>query len=153
MRTGIGAITAAMAACLTLSCAQPDCANWNGYDFFRKASAGDVQTCLLAGADPNARNWLDYTPLHLAARSGDARAIAALADGGADPNARNEYGRTPLHHAAWEGHAAAVDALREAGADPDARDENGETPFDRIGKDSPLTGTSAWTRLKDAIRD
>jgi len=84
MRIGIVAITAGMAACLTLSCAQPDCADWNGADFFGTASAGDVRACLLAGADPG------------------------------------------------------------------ARDKRGRTPFDRIGEDSPLTGTPAYWRLNDA---
>ena len=97
MRTGIGAMTAAMAACLVLSCAQPDCANWNGADFFGTASAADVRACLLAGADPNARiNENSWTPLHWAAYEGNAAAIAALLDGGADPGARNGEGRTPF---------------------------------------------------------
>ena len=183
----IGAITAGMAACLALSGAraQPGCANWNGADFFGTASAGDVRACLLAGADPDARNESGATPLHFAAREGDAAAIAtlleagvdpgaryrrghtplhdaahegdagaiaALLEGGADPNARNWYGRTPLHDAAVLGHAAAIVALLDGGADPGARSRSGRTPFDLIGKDSPLTGTPAWTRLRDATR-
>jgi len=122
MRTGIVAITAAMAACLALSGAraQPGCAIWNGGAFFGTASAADVRACLLAGADPNARGKRGFTPLHNAAILGKAAAIAALLDGGADPGARVGDGRTP---------------------------------FDLIGKDSPLTGTPAWMRLRDATRD
>ena len=53
-------LPAALAACLavaiwpTLSAAQaqPDCAAWNSEAFFEAASAGDVQACLQAGADP-----------------------------------------------------------------------------------------------------
>ena len=144
MRIGIVAITAGMAACLTLSCAQPDCA-----DFFGTASAADVRACLLAGADPGAKAEGGETPLHIAAQEGHAGAIAALLDGGSDPDARLESGDTPLHRAAGQGHGAAIAALLDAGADPKAR-ASGLTPFDRIGEDSPLTGTPAYWRLNDA---
>ena len=71
----------------------------------------------------------------------------------ADPNAREEDGFTPLHRAAVWGHAEAIKALLATGADAAAPDEDGQTPFDLIPDDSPLVGTSAYLRLKEAQRD
>ena len=152
MRIGIVAILAAMAACLTLSAAraQPDCANWNSYDFFETAGAEDVRACLRAGADPDVRTELGFAPLHHAAFLGHAAAVAALLEARADPGARDEDGFTPLRDAARHGHAAVIAALLDAGADPGARNEDGVTPFDLIPEDSPLIGTPAYWRLNDA---
>ena len=98
MRTGIVAILAAMAACLTLSAAraQPDCANWNSGGFFKTAGGEDARACLRTGADPDARDEKGFTPLHIAAHKGHTAAIAALREAGADPGARNKDGQTPF---------------------------------------------------------
>ena len=88
----------------------------------------DVVTALLfAGADPNARDEDDNTPLHAAARGGTADVVTALLDAGADPNVRAENGFTPLYFAAGTagtaGTAEVVMTLVRAGADPNARGE------------------------------
>ena len=57
------------------------------------------------------------TPLHAAARTGDAAAITELLQTKPDINARDEHARTPLHLAAWAGHASALETLVNAGAD------------------------------------
>ena len=57
------------------------------------------------------------TPLHAAARTGDAAAITELLQTKPDINARDEHARTPLHLAAWAGHASALETLVKAGAD------------------------------------
>ena len=69
------------------------------------------------------------TPLHKAARQGDAEAIVVLIDAGANPNAKDDSGDTPLHRAAKGGHAKAIAALLAAGADPNAKDIGGFTPL------------------------
>ena len=56
--------------------AEPGCNTWN------------------TGADLGARNRHDHTPLHRAAWSDHAEAIAALIAAGADAGARDERGRT-----------------------------------------------------------
>ncbi len=108
-----------------------DCGRWNTPYFFRGASTEDVQTCLNAGADPNARSKNGVTPLHSAASGNENPAvIQALIDAGADLEARNEGGITPLHGAAAVNeNPAVIEALLDAGADLEARTEGGWTPL------------------------
>jgi ankyrin repeat protein len=69
------------------------------------------------------------SPLHVAARNGDAATITALVRAGADPNQLDEHGTgwTPLMHAVHKNQKAAVAALLAAGANADARTAHGTT--------------------------
>jgi ankyrin repeat protein len=60
------------------------------------AQAATIASLIAAGADPNAVNMDDVTPLHRAVRTRCAAAVRALLDGGADPRARNGHGSTPV---------------------------------------------------------
>ena len=87
------------------------------------ADAESVTLLLDSGADPNARNSRDDTPLHVAAgTAGSAAAIAILLAHGAMLDAANAEDWTPLHVATE--HAATIETMRallEAGADSDIR--------------------------------
>ena len=72
---------------------------------------------------------------------------------GADHSARDENGITPLHYAAFLGPTEAIAALLDAGADHNAQDVWDQIPFDLIPEDSPLVGTLAYRRLRDARID
>jgi len=82
------------------------------------------------GAEVNARNRFNATPLHLAASQGRAKLCALLIDKGADLNAKANTGRTPLHCAAGDGRLEACQVLLARGADPDIRDGVEMTPLE-----------------------
>ena len=67
-----------------------------------------------AGADVNARNDLDVTPLWAATENGSADLVTTLLEAGADPNVPLPFGETPLMTAPRAGHAdAAGDPRRQ----------------------------------------
>lgn len=57
-----------------------------------------IEALLAGGADPNARDGSDSTPLH-AATTGSAELVDALLARGAHPNVRDRFGWSPLHQA------------------------------------------------------
>ena len=87
------------------------------------ADSKSVTLLLDGGANPDARNALGDTPLHVAAgTAGNAASIAILLARGAMLGAADAKDRTPLHIASE--HAATIEnmrALLDAGADPDIR--------------------------------
>ena len=87
-----------------------------------------VKLLLDAGANPNAKNAFDATPLMWAV--GDVRKVKLLLDKGADVNAKSKIGRTALLLASLRPDGEAVAKLLIGkGADISAKDEIGETPL------------------------
>lgn len=88
-----------------------------------------VKTLLQAGADLNipSGDCNDCVALHVAARVGDADAIALLLLNGADIDVRDKDGDTPLVWAIRSHHLGCVEVLLHAGAKVDVRstDDNG----------------------------
>ncbi len=70
---------------------QPGSPEWNP-----EAQAATITILIEAGADPNAVDMDEVTPLHRAVRTRCAAAVRALLDGGADIRARNKNGSTPV---------------------------------------------------------
>ena len=71
-----------------------------------------------------------YTPLHIAARAGNAGVVRVLLAGASDVKSATTSGATPLHLAAAAGNADVVKALLTKGADPNARESSwGQTPL------------------------
>ncbi len=90
---------------------------------------------------PNGAGTLSYvahnfgTPLHAAARRGDAEMVSLLLKYGARPDTRCCDGDTALGYAAGEGHVQVVQLLLDAGADPTLGSHSG-TPLEvarRVG--------------------
>jgi hypothetical protein len=90
------------------------------------AALGDVERLGL-----DARGGDGFTPLHLAAFFGGARAVRALLAAGAAPDADadNPLRVRPLHSAVAAHDRESVQALLEAGADPNVRQQGGFTPL------------------------
>jgi ankyrin repeat protein len=108
-------------------------------DSLAPAAPGAAMATLLIdrGADPNARNWDDVTPLHQAVRRRNLAVVEVLLARGADPNARDKIrGSTPLRRAVSATGAGGTRGatalmvpltrlLLEHGADPEALDRRG----------------------------
>jgi len=69
----------------------PGCDYWDP-----RAQAATIACLIKAGADPNAADVSDVTPLHRAVRTRCAAAVQALLDGGADIRRKNNSGSTPM---------------------------------------------------------
>ena len=107
----------------------PDCGQWNTMQYFQAATVESVTACLAAGADPMARNYSKYTPLHFVATyNKNPAVIEALLEAGADPMARDIYKYTPLYYAAeYNRNPAVTERLIKAGASLSAQNEWGRT--------------------------
>ncbi|PAA77538.1 hypothetical protein BOX15_Mlig017263g1, partial [Macrostomum lignano] len=88
------------------------------------AEAGDLAqvSSLLESNVPHSSDWLGFTALHQAARSGHLAICRRLLAHSFQADARNKVGRTPLHLAAAGGHGDVARLLLDSGADPDSED-------------------------------
>ena len=86
-----------------------------------------------AGADPNRKGGVYASPLHQAAKWGNAEVVRALIDAGADIERSGPKhwmdSKKPLHLAAERNSPQVVQALIDAGANLEAQDKNGLTPL------------------------
>ena len=82
--------------------------------------------------------WGGFTPLHEAAKDGDASEVKELLAKGAEVNAKNKYGKTPLHYAALNGHLDVVKELLAKGAEVDAKPDAGYTPLHEAARKGHL---------------
>jgi len=85
-----------------------------------------VKALLSRGADPNARNFLEMTPLLIAAGSGQVEAVTALLAAGAKLNGETPYG-TALTFAELGGDPRTTEFLLAQGAGVNARRLDGIT--------------------------
>ena len=86
------------------------------------------------GANPNARDSEDETPLHFVVRVRDAAknpvaVIKLLLKSGADIDAISTSGQTPLYWAIVARNTDAAEFLLNQGANPNIGDSKGETPL------------------------
>ncbi len=92
---------------------------------------GHLAICrLLAekGAQMEARNIVDMTPLHYAAQQGHVEIVRLLCDRGADVESRDNRRWRPLHEAAMNGRISVLKELIEVrNAEINARIDNGRT--------------------------
>ncbi|TGK11878.1 ankyrin repeat domain-containing protein [Leptospira fletcheri] len=91
----------------------------------------DIIRNVLKGADPNAKDILDNTPLHKATGYGYPDISALLLMLGADVNSKNSDGETPLHRSVGQGSLEVSKLLLSVGSDVNAIKNDGETPIYR----------------------
>ena len=96
---------------------------------FGTATMQQARSCILNGANIEARGVEDAAPLHFAAATGNTHAVRVLIAAGANLEARNMSGLTPLHTAAIFDMTEAVEVLIKGGADTDAQADAGATPL------------------------
>jgi len=87
-----------------------------------------LQQLLEKGAELEAKDYGDRTPLSWAAENGHEAVVRLLLEKGAELEAKDYGDRTPLLWAAWRGHEAVVRLLLEKGAELEAKDD-GRTPL------------------------
>ena len=113
-----------------------------------------VVLLLEAGANPNARDDVGSTSLHLGAQNENPMVISHLLNAGGNPNGQNNEGHTPLHYAAgYNDNEQVILRLLAAGADLTQVDNTGWTAlhfavfFGQPRAISALIGTNGDTRL------
>jgi len=106
---------------------------------------------LLFGADPDARDEMEMTPLHYASSQGDYRSVKRLIENSHHPyttpggileprkdaqvNLRDKDGNNELHHAALQGHWWVAQLLFQIGCRCDLKSDKGRTPLDLAKSD------------------
>lgn len=116
-------------AILTVNCRASTPA-FSSSDVEAPGAAEPLQRVLEGSLDVNSVDpFTGESPLHLAAKLDEARAVAQLLDRGADTDATDDMGRTALHLAAAHGASQACVLLLATGARVDIRDEVGNTPL------------------------
>lgn len=88
-----------------------------------------AKTLLENGADVNARNSMDFTPLQTAAIGAHAEIAGLLITHGADVNTKSKGGSTPLLVATYPGNPEFAECLVSYGAKVNCRTKDGWTPL------------------------
>ena len=88
-----------------------------------------VKQYLADGANVNAKDKRNKTPLHNAAYGGHREIAELLIDKGANVNAKDKSNKTPLHAAALYGRKEFAELLINKGADMSAKDKYEQTPL------------------------
>lgn len=100
-------------------------------DMFLAAARGDAEglkVLIARGADPNCRNFLSLTPLHIAAAAGQMESVRALLGAGAGVDTPSPYG-TALTFAVMANQGAIAEFLLAKGADATPARQDRITPL------------------------
>jgi serine/threonine protein kinase len=97
------------------------------------AAHGDIAAIQLLidnQASVQAKDYVQWSPLHWAAYEGHPEAVQLLLDAKADKEAKDTWARTPLHIAAIKDQEKAIGCLIHNKADVQAADYQEKTPYD-----------------------
>jgi len=87
------------------------------FDAAAEGRLEEIRSLLDRGANINAVDTANWTPLHLASINGHHQCVELLLDRGANINAVDKYNYTPLHYASVNGHHQCIELLIDRGAD------------------------------------
>ena len=108
-----------------------------------------VELLLKFGADPNAKDNDDMTPLFFTSQSARSRAVVKLLLArGARVDVRNKNRQTPLHVASQHVNHNNMELLLKSGAVVDEQDNDKMTPL-LLAAQSPRSGSAAWLLLNN----
>ena len=123
------------------------------FELARTCGPWQLQAAIGGGADVNARDMEDNTPLIAASYYQCLEVASELIKAGADVNARNVFGHTALMVAAMYCEAPDIaTALLRAGADAKVKDAKARTALDYAQENWRLAGTEAYRLLEEASR-
>jgi ankyrin repeat protein len=97
----------------------------------RRGHVEIARVLLKHGADTEARDCNDFSPLEQVAYEGHMETAQVLLEHGADVNARDDRRCTPLHWASEAGQLVVAQVLLSHGADVSAQREDNQTPLHR----------------------
>jgi ankyrin repeat protein len=103
----------------------------------REGDYEKVKKLIEEGADVNMKDWIGWTPLHLACwwdHKDYESIMILLIEKGANVNAKDNYGNTPLHLTAIQGYTRRGELLIKRGADVNAKDKIGRAPLHRVAE-------------------
>jgi len=109
------------------------------------------------GADLDARDNSDASPMDVAVMGGKIDLIKCLAKCGAKVNAKNRDGETPMFTAAMQGKTTSIECLIGLGADVNTRNKDGLTPifkaaqFRQVGVIECLVAHGANVNATDTV--
>ena len=99
------------------------------YQAAKEGSREAAELLMSIGADKDAADEENRTPLCIAFQAGHEQIMQLLLAHGANKEAKDETGQTLLHQAASEGKMTVAELLIASGADKNAEDRLGQTPL------------------------
>ena len=126
-----------------------DCEKLCSSSWWKTASTSDLKLELKKNEiDINTRNSWGWTPLHHAAKEGNANHIILLLKHKADVNAQCKNGNTPLHIAALNAGTPSVATLLDAGSNTKIKNNGGNTAYKLAKRNKRIVNTDTLKRLK-----
>lgn len=119
---------------------------YDNFPLHETTSSEAVKLLLRFGANIDATNKFNNTPLNETSRKGHLSAVQGLCDGGADVNHTGYWDRTPLHQATWYNHVSTVKYLLSQQPDVNIEMKDNRTALD-------IAREKGYTDIVDVMKD